>query len=57
MICPKCHREYSSLNPCDCSKPDFPPLPKREMSPDEINPAEVTSKALKPTGISDPFWH
>jgi hypothetical protein len=58
MVCPKCHAEYTSLNPCDCSRPDFPPLPKRDASAEEIlKTPDVTSSALKPTGIGDPFWH
>src|SRR5512147_2130860 len=55
MVCPNCHSEYTSLNPCDCSRPDFPPPPKRDVVPEELT-ADVTSSALKPTGISDPFW-
>ena len=58
MVCPNCHSEYSNLNPCGCSKGDFPPLPQRDSEPGKFSgKADATDSALKPTGIGDPFWH
>ena len=58
MVCPNCHSEYSSLNPCGCAGQDFPPPPRHDAQAGEPgSTAEVTSSALKPTGIGDPFWH
>ena len=58
MVCPNCHSEYTPLNPCECSAPDFPALPQRNPKPEvSSDAAAVKSSVLKPTGIGDPFWH
>ncbi len=57
MVCPNCHSETTSLNPCGCSGADFPPPPQRKSEPGKCNTtANTTDSALKPTGIGDPFW-
>ena len=58
MVCPNCHSEYTSLNPCGCTEADFPPPPQRDSEPGKFSStADATDSALKPTGIGDPFWH
>ena len=58
MVCPTCHCETTSLNPCGCAGGDFPPLPHRDSEPEKFTgAADVTDSALQPTGIGDPFWH
>jgi len=58
MVCPRCHCETTSLNPCGCTGADFPPPPERHTEPGKWNTTtDKPDPALKPTGIGDPFWH
>ena len=58
MICPNCHSEYTSLNPCGCASGEFLPPPEDDWRVTEPGPSpEVKDAALRPTGINDPFWH
>ncbi len=53
VICPKCHAEYTSLNPCSCPTR---PLASLMQEAKEGRKSSEGESAYAQTGLNNPFW-